>query len=85
MKISLDDLKLTIQDIVTKKRRCEEALKSPTVSERIKVRVLQPEYLILTLALEGATALAKTLPPSLTEKHVSFVTPPAPTADHQTD
>lgn len=82
MQISADDLKLTIQDIMTKKKRCEAALKSSDVSDRVKVRVVQPEYNILLLALEGALTLQKK---DLTRRDVSFTTPPAQTVVPPTD
>jgi hypothetical protein len=82
MQVEPEDLKRTIQDIMTKKKRCEDALNSPDVSDRVKVRVLQPEYTILGLALEGAHTLFKK---DLTRRDVSFATPPVQTVVPPTD
>jgi len=83
MQVDVDDLKRTIQDIMIKKKRCEDALNSQDVSDRVKVRVIQPEYTILLLALEGAHLLFKKTQDD--RKDVSFATPPAPTVGPQTD
>jgi hypothetical protein len=82
MQVEPEDLKRTIQDIMTKKKRCEDALNSPDVSDRVKARMLQPGYTILCLALEGAHTLFKKDP---TRRDVSFATPPAQTVVPPTD
>jgi hypothetical protein len=83
MQVESEDLKHTIQDITDKKKRCEVALNSPDVSDRVKVRLLQPEYTILCLALEGAHTLFKKT--ELNRRDVSFAIPPVQTVGPPTD
>jgi hypothetical protein len=63
-----------------RKDRCKKALEDPHLSDRIKQRVLSPEYQIYLLAVEGFAALEQRK-----EKHGLLSMRPATIVAPQTD
>lgn len=53
------NIKGIVQEILIRRTRVERALADPHTSERVRTRILDPEMLILNLALEGAAVYSQ--------------------------
>lgn len=73
-------MKELLEEIISRKHRCEKALGDPGVTPLVKIRVLTPEYNILLLALEGYEASQQK-----EGKQGLLSTRPATIVGHQTD